>query len=65
MYGPTGVGILYGRFEQLDQLTPMLTGGEMIKTVSFNGTEFGSFSLISLEAGTPAISAVIGLGARH
>ncbi|WP_153914983.1 cysteine desulfurase [Shewanella sp. TC10] len=62
MYGPTGVGILYGRFEQLDQLTPMLTGGEMIKTVSFAGTEFGSLPN-KLEAGTPAISAVIGLGA--
>ena len=61
MYGPTGVGILYGRFEQLDQLTPMLTGGEMIKTVSFSGTEFGSLPN-RLEAGTPAISAVIGLG---
>ncbi|MEZ9139662.1 MULTISPECIES: cysteine desulfurase [unclassified Shewanella] len=62
MYGPTGVGILYGRFAQLDQLVPMLTGGEMIKTVSFTGTTFGSLPN-KLEAGTPAISAVIGLGA--
>ncbi|WP_285163278.1 cysteine desulfurase [Shewanella goraebulensis] len=62
MYGPTGVGILYGRFDQLDQLAPMLTGGEMIKTVSFAGTEFGDLPN-KLEAGTPAISAVIGLGA--
>ncbi|KPZ69753.1 Cysteine desulfurase [Shewanella sp. P1-14-1] len=62
MYGPTGVGILYGRYQILNALTPMLTGGEMIKTVSFNGTEFGSLPN-KLEAGTPAISAVIGLGA--
>ncbi|WP_394496687.1 cysteine desulfurase [Shewanella sp. ENK2] len=62
MYGPTGVGILYGRYQILDTLTPMLTGGEMIKTVSFNGTEFGRLPN-KLEAGTPAISAVIGLGA--
>ncbi|WP_282109834.1 aminotransferase class V-fold PLP-dependent enzyme [Shewanella algicola] len=62
MYGPTGVGILYGRFEQLDALTPMLTGGEMIKTVSFDRTEYGELPN-RLEAGTPAIAEVIGLGA--
>lgn len=62
MYGPTGIGVLYGRFEILDSLTPLLTGGEMIKRVSFDGTEFGSLPN-RLEAGTPPISAVIGLGA--
>lgn len=62
MYGPTGIGVLYGRFEILDTLTPLLTGGEMIKRVSFDGTEFGSLPN-RLEAGTPPISAVIGLGA--
>ena len=62
MYGPTGVGILYGRYTELDQLTPMLTGGEMIKTVSFQQTEFGPLPN-RLEAGTPAIAEVIGLGA--
>jgi cysteine desulfurase/selenocysteine lyase len=62
MYGPTGVGILYGRYTELDQLTPMLTGGEMIKTVSFEHTEFGTLPN-RLEAGTPAIAEVIGLGA--
>jgi cysteine desulfurase/selenocysteine lyase len=62
MYGPTGVGILYGRYQQLDQLTPMLTGGEMIKTVSFAYTEYGALPN-RLEAGTPAIAEVIGLGA--
>ncbi|QBF83739.1 cysteine desulfurase [Shewanella maritima] len=62
MYGPTGIGVLYGKFEQLDKLTPMLTGGEMIKTVSFSGTTFGELPN-RLEAGTPAIAEVIGLGA--
>ncbi|WP_144210887.1 cysteine desulfurase [Shewanella donghaensis] len=62
MYGPTGVGILYGRYVELDKLEPLLTGGEMIKSVSFEATTFGSLPN-KLEAGTPAISAVIGLGA--
>jgi cysteine desulfurase / selenocysteine lyase len=61
MYGPTGVGILYGRFEALERLTPMMTGGEMIKTVSFDGTQFGDLPN-RLEAGTPPIAEVIGLG---
>ena len=62
MYGPTGVGILYGKLDALEKLTPMLTGGEMIKTVSFEGTSYTELPN-RLEAGTPAISAVIGLGA--
>ncbi|GAA0788094.1 cysteine desulfurase [Shewanella aestuarii] len=62
MYGPTGVGILYGKLDALEKLTPMLTGGEMIKTVSFDGTSYGELPN-RLEAGTPAIAAVIGLGA--
>ncbi|MCH1929289.1 SufS family cysteine desulfurase [Shewanella sp. A25] len=62
MYGPTGVGVLYGRYEIVDTLVPLLTGGEMIKSVSFDGTEFGSLPN-RLEAGTPPISEVIGLGA--
>jgi cysteine desulfurase/selenocysteine lyase len=62
MYGPTGVGILYGRFELLDTLSPLITGGEMIKTVSFEHTEFGELPN-RLEAGTPPIAEVIGLGA--
>ncbi len=62
MYGPTGVGVLYGRFAVLDTLAPLLTGGEMIKRVSFDGTEFGSLPN-RLEAGTPPISEIIGLGA--
>ncbi|MCH4294837.1 cysteine desulfurase [Shewanella sp. 3B26] len=62
MYGPDGVGVLFGRFEALDSLTPLLTGGEMIKTVSFDGTHFGELPN-RLEAGTPPIASVIGLGA--
>ncbi|WP_394205193.1 SufS family cysteine desulfurase [Shewanella waksmanii] len=62
MYGPTGVGILYGQFEQLDKLSPLLTGGEMIDTVSFEMTTFNTLPN-RLEAGTPAIADVIGLGA--
>ncbi|UXK07895.1 cysteine desulfurase [Shewanella putrefaciens] len=62
MYGPTGVGVLYGRLDVLDTLTPLLTGGEMIKRVSFEATEFGSLPN-RLEAGTPPIAEVIGLGA--
>lgn len=62
MYGPTGIGVLWGRFALLDTLTPLLTGGEMIKTVSFDHTEFGELPF-RLEAGTPPIAEVIGLGA--
>ncbi|CAD6366010.1 putative cysteine desulfurase [Shewanella hafniensis] len=62
MYGPTGVGVLYGRLDVLDTLTPLLTGGEMIKRVSFEATEFGNLPN-RLEAGTPPIAEVIGLGA--
>ncbi|MCL1074325.1 aminotransferase class V-fold PLP-dependent enzyme [Shewanella dokdonensis] len=62
MYGPTGVGVLWGRQSRLETLEPMLTGGEMIKSVSFAHTEFGELPF-RLEAGTPPIAEVIGLGA--
>lgn len=62
IYGPTGVGILYGRFEQLNRLSPLLTGGEMINKVSFEATQYNTLPN-RLEAGTPAIAEVIGLGA--
>ncbi|QYK00831.1 cysteine desulfurase [Shewanella psychrotolerans] len=61
MYGPTGVGILFGRYQQLDKLDPLLTGGEMITSVSFDNTVFNILPN-RLEAGTPPISEVIGLG---
>ncbi|NRD75166.1 cysteine desulfurase [Shewanella sp. VB17] len=62
MYGPTGVGVLYGRIEILDTLTPLMTGGEMITSVSFDTTQFNTLPN-RLEAGTPPIAEVIGLGA--
>lgn len=62
MYGPSGIGVLWGQYDALDKLEPMLTGGEMIDTVSFAGTSFGQLPN-RLEAGTPPIAEVIGLGA--
>lgn len=62
MYGPSGTGVLYGKYDLLDSLPPYVSGGDMINSVSIEKTTFskppGRF-----EAGTPAISQVIGLGA--
>lgn len=52
MYGPTGVGVLYGREELLDSMPPYQGGGEMIKHVSFEGTTFADLPF-KFEAGTP------------
>lgn len=52
MYGPTGVGVLYGRKELLEKMPPYQGGGEMIKTVSFSGTTFADLPF-KFEAGTP------------
>lgn len=52
MYGPTGVGVLYGRRELLEKMPPYQGGGEMIKTVSFSGTTFADLPF-KFEAGTP------------
>ena len=52
VYGPTGVGVLYGKEEWLDRLPPYQGGGEMIHTVSFSGTTFAELPL-KFEAGTP------------
>ncbi len=62
MYGPTGVGVLWGRYEELDRLDPLLGGGDMIETVAFDGTTYRGLPQ-RLEAGTPGIAGVIGLGA--
>ncbi len=62
MYAPTGIGVLWGRFDVLNSLPPWQGGGEMIKRVSFDHTEYNVLPF-RLEAGTPNISAVIGLGA--
>ena len=52
MYGPTGVGVLYGKKELLESMPPYQGGGEMIKHVSFNGTTFADLPF-KFEAGTP------------
>jgi len=59
MYGPTGVGVLYGKKDLLESMVPYQGGGEMIKTVSFTqGTSFNSLPF-KFEAGTPNIAGVI------
>ena len=62
MYGPTGIGILYGKEKHLEKMPPYQYGGEMIKSVSYNKTEFNVLPY-KFEAGTPDISGAIGLGA--
>lgn len=62
MYGPTGVGILYGKYELLDSLPPYQTGGSMITRVTFEKTDYAK-PPAKFEAGTPNIAGVIGLGA--
>ena len=60
LYGPTGIGVLYGKAEQLERLTPIFAGGEMIETVSFINTSFNKLPF-RLEAGTPNIAGALGL----
>jgi cysteine desulfurase/selenocysteine lyase len=62
MYGPTGVGVLYGRRDLLDGMEPWQGGGGMIQSVSFEETTFASVPA-RFEAGTPPVTQVIGLGA--
>ena len=61
MYGPTGIGILYGKKEILDKMEPYQGGGDMIKSVTFEKTIYNDVPLI-FEAGTPNIVGAIGLG---
>jgi len=61
MFGPTGVGVLYGRAELLETMPPYQGGGGMIASVSFEGTTYAPIPT-RFEAGTPAIAEVIGLG---
>ncbi len=61
MYGPTGVGFLYGKYDLLDQMPPFIGGGEMIDQVSFKETSFLAPPL-KFEAGTPNIADVIAMG---
>jgi len=60
-YGPTGVGILYGKAAWLERMNPFLGGGDMIETVTFEKTTYAPIPH-KFEAGTPAIAEVIGLG---
>lgn len=62
IYGPTGVGVLWGRADILDQMPPYQGGGDMIERVTFEKTTFKE-APAKFEAGTPAIVEVIGLGA--
>jgi cysteine desulfurase/selenocysteine lyase len=62
MCGPTGIGVLWGRRELLEQLPPFLGGGEMIETVTMTGATY-SPPPHKFEAGTPMIAEAVGLGA--
>ena len=62
VYGPTGVGVLYGRYDLLATMRPYQFGGDMIETVTFEGTTFTA-PPARFEAGTPNIAGTIGLAA--
>lgn len=62
LYGPTGIGVLWGRTELLERMPPWQAGGEMIDRVSFSGTTFNTLPF-KFEAGTPHIAGAIGLAA--
>ena len=62
LYGPTGIGILYGKAELLEQMPPYQAGGEMIRSVTFEKTLYNILPH-KFEAGTPNIAGSIGLGA--
>ena len=62
MYGPTGIGVLYGRRALLDKLPPFLGGGSMIESVAVDGITYGA-SPNRFEAGTPPFVEAVGLGA--
>lgn len=62
MYGPTGVGILYGKLPLLEAMPPFISGGDMIESVTMEKSTFQA-PPFKFEAGTPSIASVIGLGA--
>jgi len=62
MFGPTGIGVLYGKEKWLNQMPPYHGGGEMIETVTFEKTTYNELPH-KFEAGTPDISGVVALGA--
>ena len=61
-FGPTGIGVLYGRAELLEEMPPYQGGGDMIKSVTFEKTIYNALPY-KFEAGTPNIAGAIGLGA--
>ncbi len=62
MFAPTGSGVMYGKADILERMQPFMGGGDMIRTVSFEGTTYAGLPN-KFEAGTPAIASQIGLGA--
>ena len=62
VFGPTGMGVLYGKAELLDSMPPYQGGGDMIKSVTFEKTIYNDLPY-KFEAGTPNIAGAIGLGA--
>jgi cysteine desulfurase / selenocysteine lyase len=60
--GPTGIGVLHGRAELLEEMQPFLTGGDMISSVDFQGATWNELPY-KFEAGTPPIAEAVGLGA--
>ena len=62
IFAPTGIGVLYGKRALLDAMPPYQGGGDMIKVVSFSGTEYNELPY-KFEAGTPNIAGAIGLAA--
>ncbi len=61
LYGPTGIGVLYGKSELLEAMSPWLGGGKMVHEVSFTASRRAA--PWKLEAGTPNVAGVIGLSA--
>lgn len=61
MMGPTGIGVLWGRQDLLKEMPPFMTGGDMIKTVTLEGSTWNELPW-KFEAGTPAIAEAVGLG---
>jgi cysteine desulfurase/selenocysteine lyase len=61
IYGPTGIGVLYGKIDLLDAMPPYQGGGDMIASVKFSGTTYNELPF-KFEAGTPNIGGAIGLG---
>jgi len=62
LYGPTGIGVLWGRKELLEKMSPYQGGGDMIRSVTFERTTYNALPY-RLEAGTPNIAGAVGLGA--